>query len=333
MAQSEMAAGREELSSPAEEVFDKMAERLLNMEDEPKVEPEEDEEEEETLEPVAEEENLELEEEPAAAAPKALEPPVSLTAEEKEAFNKLPDEAKAFTARRIGELERAFHAKAQEIATVRDTTQLEYLRYAEALQQDAAARLAHFAEQLKPRVPDARLARTDPASYAHMLSEYHERNAQREQAQRQADMAAQQAKAYHDEQARQHAAIQSMRLQSELPELYDPTTGREKVQTLLATADALGIPHSAIQDVELVKALKATSEWRTKAEKYDRAMSKKNERVVSKKPTPTARPGSPKGPASPSRSVDKAWQLVKESRSGADRDAATAIWLEQAGLI
>lgn len=332
MAQQETAAAREELPSPAEETFNKMAERLLNSETEPD---EEDKEEDGAApEPQSEEEaaiaaEAEQPEQPADQGPP---PPVSLTDEEKEIFKGLPEEAKAFTARRIGELERAFHAKAREVATVKDTTQMEYLRYAQGLQQEAAAKLAHFAEQLKPKVPDARLARTDPAAYAHMLSEYHEKSAQREQAQREADAARQQAQAYQTQLAQQREHTETLRLQSELPELFDPATGQERVNTLIATAAALGINPSIINDVESVKALKTTSEWRIKAEKYDRAMSKRNERVTTK-PTPTAKPGPPQGTGNSGRKVDTAWKLVKESKVGADRDAATAIWLERAGFI
>lgn len=331
MAQPDAAAGREELPSPAEETFNKMAERLLAEEAEPV---EDDEEEESQPGDAPAEEEIEPEDgEGEVAADAGIAPPVSLTAEEKEAFKALPEEAKAFTARRIGELERAFHAKAQEASLAKESAHVEYLRYAQEMHKDAAAKLAHYAEQLKPTVPDARLARTDPAAYAHMLSEYHEKSAQREQAQREADIAAQNAAAYQADLTQRELNTQKLRLQAELPELFDPVSGQERVQTLLATAKELGLDPSLINDVETVKALKVTSEWRTKAEKYDRAVSKKGERVA-RKPTPTAKPGSPKGPAASSgRQKDAAWNLVKTAKAGADRDAATAIWLEKAGFI
>jgi len=327
MAQPETAARGEELPSPAEETFNKMAERLLNEEPE---EEEEDKEEDESApsEGAEEGEDLDLSED--EEEHDELAPPVSLTAEEKEIFKSLPEEAKRFTTRRIGELERAFHAKAQEVANVKETTQMEYLRYAEGLQQETVARLNHYAEQLKPQVPDARLARTDPAAYAHMLSTYHEANAQREQAQREATAAEQQRQAYEAEIVRREAQTQSLRLQSELPELFDPAIGQELAKELAATAQALGFDPAQISDVDAIKALKVTSEWKTKAEKYDRAMSKKG---VTKKPTPTAKPGTPQGSGSKGRKVDAAWKLAREARKGADQDAALAIWAERAGYI
>src|SRR5262245_14762615 len=328
MAQPETAAGREELPSPAEETFAKMADRLINEEAEPV---EDDEEEEAEPEGHVEGEDLEIDPEEGEEKPEGIAPPVSLNAEEKEVFKGLPEEAKAFTARRINELERAFQAKAQEAASVRESTHLEYLRWAQALQQDAAVKLNQFAEALKPKAPDARLARTDPAAYAHMLSEYHERSAQREQAQREAELANQQWAAYQNQITQQEAQTSRLRLQAELPELFDPATGQERVKSLLATAHALGIDPSAITNVDMVKALQVTAEWRTKAEKFDRATSRRNERAA-KKPTPTAKPGPPQGTRTKGRRVDAAWKLVKESRAGADRDAAAAIWLEEAGL-
>lgn len=331
MTQPAAAVGREELLSPAEETFNKMAERLLNEEAEP-VEDDEEEELQDGEDSTGEEELALEEDNEEQAAETGIAPPVSLTNEEKEIFKSLPEEAKAFTARRIGELERAFSAKAREVAGVQEAAQLEYLRVSQHVQQEAAAQLNYYAEQLKPRVPDARLARTDPSAYAHMLSEYHEKNAQREQAQRAADMANQQALAYQADLDQRKFNTQRARLEAELPELFDPATGQENVKTLLATAEALGIDPSIINDVDSVKALKVTAEWRTKAEKYERATSKMKERV-SRKPTPTAKPGPPQGAVSKGRKVDSAWKLVKTARVGADRDAATAMWLEQAGFI
>lgn len=309
-----------EAPAPADdavEAFEDIAAEMLGEEEEPE-----------------EEEAPEGDEEVEVAEPEPeIEPDNSLTAEEKEAFKAAPPEVKKAFNRRVGELTRSFHAKAQEVANVRQAAEMEALRFAEQVQAQAAQALNYYAEQMKPQMPDARLARTDPASYAYMMQNYHEANAQREQAQRQAQEALQNQQAYQAEIARQEEQTYSLRLQSELPELFDPANGQALVSELSATATALGFDPAQITDVAALKALKVTSEWKAKAAKYDAAIARKSAPVVSR-PTPTAKPGTAQQSGRSRRSqIDAAWDAAKSAKTGASRDAALAVWAEKAGFI
>lgn len=314
--------------TPASEAFDKLADDILGPDDE---EEEETGDEENADEGEGDEDDGAEEGEDAAA--EEIEPPNSLTDAEKEAFKALPLEGKKFVTRRIGELERAFHAKAQEVANVRQASEMEALRFAEQLQAQTAQALSYYAEQLKPQMPDARLARTDPASYAYMMQNYHEANAQREQAQQQAQQALQQQQAYQAELQRQEEQTYSLRLQSELPELFDPANGQALINELSATASALGFDPAQITDVTALKALKVTSEWKTKAAKYDAAMARRAAPVSDKRPTPTAKPGTPKGAGRSRASKAAAARAAMNNAKGDARTDAFGEWAENVGLL
>lgn len=332
MAQPETAAGvdpRAELPaedlnlSDAEKAFEDIAGELLG----------EDEEEEEAPQEGEEVEGAEEGEETAEVDD--LPAPNSLTAEEKEFFKTLPKEAKEFTIRRIGELERGFHAKSQEAATAREVANLEALRFAENIQAEAAQKLNYYAEQLAPEKPDVRLARTDPALYNHMVDRFHNAVAQREQAQLQARETEQRRQQYQAEIERRESQMFQARLQTEMPEAFDPANGQEFINELAATAKALDYDDDAISraSIEELKALKVAAQWKAKADKYDAAMVKKSA-TTGKKPTPTAKPGTPKGAGnSRARGVDAAWESVKNAKTGAQRNDAMAAYLERAGFI
>lgn len=320
--------GVEEIPAPVNDEpnpFDELAEEMLGPDEEEEEAPVEGEEEVEESD-LAEEE----------AEPDPYPAPPSLNAEEKAIYDSLPEGAKAFTSRRIGELERAFHAKAQEASNARQTAEMEALRYSEQVQAEAARHLQQYAEQLKPKVPDARLAQTDPAAYAYMLQHYHETNAQREQAQRDAQAAMQRQQAYQSEIDAREQATYRLRLQSELPEAFDPASGQQFIEELAATAKALDYDDNALTraSVEELKALKLAAQWKAKADKYDKAMSKSKERTGAKAPTPTAKPGTPQGSGTTRRRrADAAWDAAKNAKTGDARNQALAEWAEQAGLI
>src|SRR4249919_2977364 len=108
----------------------------------------------------------------------AIDPPNSLTAEEKEAFKSLPREAQEFTARRIGELEKGFQSKAQEAAQAREAARTEALQFAAQLKDETVQRLRHYEQMLEVRPPDAALFRANPEAYAQQLETYQYANAQ-----------------------------------------------------------------------------------------------------------------------------------------------------------
>ncbi len=315
--------GVEEIPAEAPNPFDELAEEMLG---------DDDEEDEEAAEAPPEDEIEESD--LAEPEPDPYPAPISLNAEEKVIFETLPEAAKAFTSRRIGELERAFYAKAQEASNARQTAEMDALRYSEQVQAEAVQHLQQYAEHLKPKVPDARLAQTDPAAYAYMLQHYHETNAQREQAQRDAQAAMQRQQAYQSEIDAREKSTHRLRLQSELPEAFDPANGQQFINELAATARALDYDDHALSQasVEELKALKLAAQWKAKADKYDNAVSKKT--GSAKAPTPTAKPGTPQGSGTTrKRRADAAWETAKAAKTGNARNQALADWAEQAGFI
>lgn len=327
-----------EANAPATDpksAFEDIAAELLGEEEEEEAESEEVETDADEAEVEADE--LEEGEEEGEAALPPIPAPNSLTAEEKEAFAKLPREAQEFTARRIGELEKGFQSKAQEAAQAREAARTEALQFAERLKAEAVERLNHYAEQLQVRPPDARLFQTDPAAYAQQLEVYQYAQAQREQAQHEAQKAQAEREQYLAELQKQEAATFHQRLQTELPEAYDPVNGQSFINELAATAKALDYDDDAINraSIEELKALKIAAQWKADADKYRKAMAKKMERVrAGKNPPPIAKPGVAKGPdASRKARAGNAWEAAKTAKTRNARDNALAEWAEQAGWL
>ena len=321
------------VDSPADP-FDAIAAEMLG-EDEQEQEAEGD-------EPAATEEgdddpdlDIEIEEEADELPP--IDPPVSLTAEEKDTFKNLPREAQEFTARRIGELEKGFQSKAQEAARERQALQAEALQYAEQVKSHSAAELAKYARQFEVQPPSAELFRSNPEAYANQLEAYQYYSAQREQAQRDSDKA--QAEAHQYQTAREQHERQEFRqrLEAELPEAFDPAHGQTFLQGLAATAELLGYDSNAIDQssVEELKALKVVSELKVKADKLDKIMKRQMERVRSgKAPPPIAKPGTARTPdASRKARGDAAWEVAKSAKSRPQKDAALAAWAEANGYL
>src|SRR5206468_1898983 len=107
------------------------------------------------------------------------------------------------------------------------------------------------------------------------------------------------------------------RLQAEVPEVFDPSTGQEVLKELTATAELLGFDPNQISDVTAIKALKLTSEWKSKSEKYDALMKKQMERVRSgKAPPPIAKPGTARLPEQTRKARgDAAWNQAVTAKN------------------
>jgi len=120
-----------------------------------------------------------------------------------------------------------------------------------------------------------------------------------------------------------------------MPEIFDPATGQKLAQELNATAELLGFDPNEISDVSAIKALKVTSEWKTKADKYDAMMARKMERVRSgKNPPPIAKPGTARLPEQGRQArADAAWKEAQSARSRPAKDQALATWMENTGWL
>jgi hypothetical protein len=299
MAQPEAAAGGDDFIVPAEPTLEDRLSAALTAEpdEEPQAEPEAPAAEEpESPEAEADEPTEDDIEEDEPEQP-AIAPPISWTAEEKAKFAELPRELQETVTRREADREKFVQTKAQEAAQAREAARTEAMQFAAQLKDEAVQHLTQYAKQFEIAPPDPSLIATDPQAYAQQLSTYQYAQAQREQAQRDADKAAAERDQYQAA-LQQHEAQQfHQRLQAELPEAFESSgqTNRGFIDTLAATAEVLGYDAHSIANatVEELKALKAVSEIKAKADKYDKLMVKKMERVRAGKDKlpPIAKPG------------------------------------------
>ena len=299
-------------------------------------EPEEDELQQEEGEQGEDPENAEeVAEEAVEPDLPAIDPPTSWDKEAKDVFAKLPRDAQEVVAKREAERERFVQTKSQEAAQAQRNATIEAMKVAEQIKAETVQYLQRYVQQFDLKPPSAELFQQNPVAYAQQLEAYQNSLAQRETAQRDAEK-------YRAEQAQLQAARKQheaeafhQQLQAELPEVFDPSTGQEVLKELTATAELLGFDPNEISDVTAIKALKVTSEWKTKAEKYDALMKKQMERVRSgKTPPPIAKPGTARLPEETRRvRGDKAWQNALSARTRVERDAAVADWAEASGFF
>jgi len=285
-------------------------------EQEPEEAPEAPEAEELTEEDVSEED--EADEPP-------IEPPVSLTAEEKEAFKKLPREAQEFTARRIGELEKGFQAKAQEAARAEAKAHAEASESFKTVAQTFAQQLVALRVAV-PERPSHQLQADDPYEYAERMDAHERAAAHNQWIEQQLRGVSQQVQQLR---AADHQRMQTETLsvlQNEFPEYLDDAKGPEIRQRLGSTALALGYAAEQIASADHhdIKAMRLATEWREKAEKYDRLMSKKMEKVREAKGMPkVSRPGTAQGPGA---AANQRYTADREAMRKGDRDAATRVF-------
>lgn len=243
-----------------------------------------------------------------------IEPPVSLNAEEKEAFKTWPREAQEAISRRVGELEKGLHSKAQEAKT--ETAKVEQA----ARERIAQERNVHLQslQALLPQIParpDPRLQITDQVGYANQLANHEWAVAQHQQAQQLVQHIVAQQEADERSAAQQEAKENEAILRDKFPEYFGEKAA-ELEKTLRSTASFLGYTDDQLAHVNAqdVLAMKAVSELKAKADKFDTLMAKQMERVREAKKLPRiSKPGTPQGRG-----------VVQGQRMEADRKAMRA---------
>lgn len=321
-------------AAPAEEAtqdpFLAIAEEMVGQDEAP---------EEEAIEPEAEAESeddddIEIEDE--AELP-PIDPPVSLTAEEKESFKDLPRAGQEMMVRRIGELEKGFQAKAQEATRAREGAMREAAEYVSQLQQEAAQQLEQYAKQFTVPEPDPALIASDPVQYAQQVRAHQYYTAQRAEAQRKAEEARGQAQQYQA-MLQQHEQEQFRQQLSEaLPEFFDETKGPALREELTATAKFLGFSDEEIvnANANAIVGLKRVTELKADADRYRALMKKKMERVrAGKNPPPVTKPGAPRGNAQVKQQrANEAFAKAKAMPPGSARDTALAEYFINTGIL
>lgn len=297
-----------------------------------------EEEQTEGDEDAAEEgENLSLEEEQTDEDNEpdipAIDAPVSLTAEEKATFAQLPPEAQAAWA--ASETRR--NAQVQEATTKASQAQRE--AEARAAQADAEARI-RYAKQLEevgkayaPVEPNRQHYRDD-VSYLTARDVYYQQLAQHNQYMQQVGTIGEEA----DREATEAFIAQRDRELMAIPEVANPATREEYFAKAFATAEMLGYDkQNLIQGMSAqdVKNLVEIADWRDKADKYDKAISRQMQKVRSAKGKNLRPNAAPQGNTR-AASADQAWQKVKQatgSKSRDTRDAAIASYFEASGIL
>lgn len=256
---------------------------------------------------------------------KPIQPPVSLTAEEKEAFKTWPREAQEAISRRVGELEKGFQSKAQEAAQTRFQVEQQALGHIQQLNTTYLQQLQTMLPQV-PDEPSAHLQVEDPYAYADQMEARKWAIAQHNQIMQQIQSVGQQQGAMENAVKAQSAAIFSSTLQEHFPEFLDPEKGPELRTRLGSTAIELGYSSDQLTnaDAQDVLAMKKASEWKAKADKLDTLMAKQMEKVREAKKLPrVSRPGVAQG-----RGVaeNQRYATDRQAMRGGDRDAAARVF-------
>jgi hypothetical protein len=278
---------------------------------------------------LADEEQAGEEDEPDVPA---IDAPASLNAEEKKVFAQLPAEAQqAWADSENRRNQQVQDATTKAAAKERDAqTALERADAQAAVHY--AAQLKAWADTFRPQMPDPQLANMDPMRYIAEKAHYDAQVAQFNDLE-------QQIASVRDEAFGNAAQIDQRTRVADLmsvPELANPETRDTHVKWAREVVSELGLDPDAFEqnaDSTDFKSLKRVDEWRTKAAKYDAAMSRKMQKVRSAQGK-TLRPNA--APQAPTRAAqtDQAWQKVKNAGNNkSQRDQAAAEWLESAGYL
>jgi hypothetical protein len=255
-----------------------------------------------------------------------IQPPTSLTAEEKEAFKNWPRDAQEAMTRRVGELEKGYHTKAQEAARTRAAVEQQAVAQITQIQDTHIQHLTALLPAI-PERPSPRLQIEDPYAYADQMEAHDWALAQHQQAQQ----VIQQIEAQRG-QLQQAAEVQERQqavqmLQEAFPEYLDQGQAGAELRTKLgSTALALGYSQDQLGSVsgQDILAMRTAHDWKEKADKYDALISKQMEKVrEAKKLPPVSRPGAaqPKGAAANQR-----YMADREAMRKGDRDATARVF-------
>ena len=265
----------------------------------------------------------------------AIDPPVSLNAEEKEVFAQLPAEAQQAWA--ASETRR--NQQVQE-ATTR-ASEAQRVAEAKAAQANAQAE-AQFAEQLKVVVTAFAPAEPDPANF-NDIRQYQHAKANYDYAKAQHDEFAQQVATIGHETPEAKAARIQARDQTLLtiPEIADPATRDTFIQSAFSIAAELGYDKADLaenMDAGDLKALAQAAKWKADSEELARIRAKSKERVRDKSTGKfrTIKPGSAPHGDTRRGNADKAFQRLKVAQGGKGkeaRDNAAADFLERGGYL
>lgn len=266
-----------------------------------------------------EEQDDEQDEEPDAPA---IEPPASLTADEKARFAQLPPEAQQM----LSEVETRRNQQVQQATTKAAEAQREAQAAAANAQMEAARTYAEqyrqFVTSYAPAEPDPNLAYTNPQLYIQHKAQYDAEMAQHSKVVQQIDAMKAAADQHFTIQQQEWSRQQAAELMK-VPEFADPAKRGPFLETLSNIGAELGFTPEAMADASAseILALKRAAEWKADSEKLKALQGRKMQRVRDAKSTKpnTAQPVG----AGKARLRSDTMQRVRQS--GDVKDAAAAI--------
>lgn len=309
-----------------QDAFEQMAEEFFP--DEPEGE------ESDEAEPETGEDEAEIDDEQEDEELPDIDPPVSLTAEEKEEFKTLPREAQEILVRRVGALEKGFQSKAQQAANAERNAQQAALEQLAQIERNYSQQFQQIAQQFTAQRPDPRLLTSDPQTYSQQLYAFEQAEAQRQYAQQQAEAYAQQAAQREEQIERETQQREAQILSENLPGFFDPQTGSELRRKLTDAAKAMGYSDELITNANAqdILAMNIAAEWKAKADQLDKLNKSKMQKVRSAKGK-MATPGMAGGQAqNRAARAASAFEAAKNSQ-GKQRVDNFADYLEQSGQI
>lgn len=326
-----MTQPNEAVSGPEPTLEDRLSAALNPTDEAPQEEAEAetpDEEQETPEQPETDDVTDEADDEPEIEADDLppIEAPISWTAEDKAKFAELPRHLQETVQQREAEREKFVQTKAQEAAHKERAAMKQAAEYIQQIEAEAAQSLELLATQFAVPEPDMSLMASehpgDRALFAQQAKAFNQWKAQLGTAQQTIEEARQR-QAHYQALVQQHEQEQfRQKLTSELPEFFDEAKGPQIKADLTTTGKALGFTDEALfaADADQIIALKTASDWKAKADKYDKLMAKQMERVRSGKGKlpPVSKPGASKGPGA--RQANQ-YQADREAMKRGDKDA------------
>lgn len=248
----------------------------------------------------------------------AVPAPTSWSKEDAKVWETLPPEAQAIVARREQERDRFVREAGRRAAEVKAQVENGAREIVARQAEEHSIALQAYAQRFMPQAPDQRLLYTgnpdDVLAYQRQDAAYRAAAAQQQELQQAIAQAQQQARAAREQAYQEDIRVETERLQEQLPDWFDPSAGPKLKADLQSIGAELGYPAELMAQASAtdIIALKKALDWKAKAEKFDRMMSKQMQKVRSAKGKvpQMSRPGAPGGKG------------VAAMRSQADRDAA-----------
>ncbi|ANI79015.1 hypothetical protein [Sphingobium sp. EP60837] len=262
----------------------------------------------------------------------AVEAPHSWSKEDKALFAQLPPEAQAVIQRRETERDNFVKQKAFEASQTRNQVATEARDIIAKLHDDHVQKLTIYAQQIMPQAPDERLLYTgnqeDVTLYNRQMAAYQRSADQQRELHQQIAQSQAAAQSAREQSQQAERASDAQRLQEQLPEWFDPSSGPKLREQLQSIGAELGYPDELMAEASStdILALKKALEWKADAEKYRKAMAKQMETVRAAKGLPKmVRPGTkPSKQQLNAANSQKAWDRVK---SNPKDGTAIADWL------